>query len=103
MPDPSDIADRELSRLLTVFKQFESGSVHRIFLTDNLHPSDSRSNKPWFDRAWAKEMSRLLNKGAFSVVSTEGLGPDSNELGGRFVLLVENVETDDPLYKLVKL
>lgn len=45
LPDPEDVTDRELSRLLKVFQGFNTGGVPGIYVTEVRHPRSERTDE----------------------------------------------------------
>ena len=63
-----------------------------IFLTETLHPADSRRDSPEFIKAKQKEMKGLIDRGTWKAVLRKDLPHDANILSGRYVLTIKNVE-----------
>lgn len=70
-----------------------------IFVTEVLHPADSRGRRGLFDEAKAKELAGLAERGVNEIVCEEEVSADANILGGRFVLAIKNLDTKDEAYK----
>lgn len=68
-------------------------------VTEVLHPADIRGRSGIFDEAKAKELAGLAKRGVYKVVCKEDVPPGANVLGGRFVLAIKNVNTDEEVYK----
>lgn len=49
-PDPSDVAGRDISRLLSSFKEFKTGAMPGILLTKVINPGDNHNEHPMFDK-----------------------------------------------------
>lgn len=45
------------------------------------------------------KIQELVSRNAFEVGLEEALSPDANDLGGRFVFALKNLETDRESYK----
>lgn len=90
IPDPADVADRELSRLLEGFKLFNSGVIPGIYVTEVIHPSSPRNHDPTFDLPKIKDECGLIDKGTVEVFCRQVVEQDTNILGGRFVLAIKN-------------
>lgn len=98
IPDPADVADSELSRILTGFKDLKKSGTPGIFVTEVINPESSDKNYPKFDSPKAKEMCGLLKKGALKILSRKNITHNANILGGRFVISINNTETDAPTW-----
>lgn len=57
-------------------------------------PNDSLAESPGFDLAKAKEIVGVLDRGAFRMVLKEEADPQANIVGGRFVLTINNKDSD---------
>lgn len=47
----------------------------------------------------SKEIKGFVDKGTFKIIDRDDIEIQANILGGRFLLAVKNVETNDPTYK----
>lgn len=65
--DPSDIADREMSRLLEGFQKLNDGGLPRVSVTERSAPNDPRKDESIFDIPKASEMEGLFYNGTFEV------------------------------------
>lgn len=99
IPVPKSQGDRELKRLLEGMEQFKSNPIPGVFITEVLHPADSRGRSEFFDAAKAKELAGLAARGVYEVVCKEDVPKGANILGGRFVLAIKNADTAEEIYK----
>lgn len=99
LPDPADVADKELSRLLEGFKNFNSGGIPAIYVTEEIHPTSPRNHDPAFDITKFKEMCGLIEKGTFKVICSPNVEQDAKILGERLVLATNNIGTNNLVYK----
>lgn len=61
--------------------------------------NDPRIADPIFHSAKRKEIEDLICIGTWKVVYQEEVSEDANVIGGRFVLVIKDAETNNPLYK----
>lgn len=71
----------------------------QVFLTEVLHPRDSRGRSSQFEEAKLKEIEGLVKRGTYEVVLKEDVPVDANILGGRFVLSIKNKDTNEEKFK----
>lgn len=82
--------DKDLSRLLTGFKEFTTGGMPRAMLTEVIQPGDKRNFHPMFDKAKETEMVDIFKRGAFEIVSREYPPDNSNVIRGRFLFAIKH-------------
>lgn len=70
-----------------------------VLVTEVLHSRSDQINDPLSEIPKAREIIGLLEKGTSEVICEEELPKDSNVLGDRFLLVIKNAETQDPVYK----
>lgn len=71
------------------------GSHGSVYLTDVLSPNDPRSNDEFFRETKTAEIDGLRKRGTWNVLKKESLPVNANILGGRFILAVKNVDTNE--------
>lgn len=68
LPDPADVADREMSRILEYLGHSRRGAYCDFFVTETLPPGSKENDNPGFDGPKGKEMCGILDKNTFQVV-----------------------------------
>lgn len=64
-----------------------------------IHPADPRGRSRLFDEAKSRELAGFAERGVYKVVCREDVPTGANILGGRFILAIKNVNTDEEVYK----
>lgn len=79
--------------LLDSVKNFRTGEIPGVCLSDVLCPNNFRNWSPAFEIAKEMEIQELMSRNASEVVLQEALLPDANVLGGRFCVAVKHLGT----------
>lgn len=99
LPDPADLADREMSKILEGFKTVSKGCITRLFVTEKGHTGCQDNDDPSFDRPKAKDICGLLEMDTLEIMCKEDVEKGTNVVRGIFVLASKNVEIEKPVYK----
>lgn len=94
LPDNEEEDNRTIIKLLRSMRQFNTGGPLGVMITEALKLNDERSWSPQFEEAKQKEIVGLSGKGVFEIVLKEDVPKEASVLRGRFILAIENLETN---------
>lgn len=81
-PDPADVSERYLSRMLTGLRRSNTGVIPFVCVRDFIHPARKENDKSAFDTSSFKKMRVLRYIDSLEVVYREELPKDYNLMGG---------------------
>lgn len=90
-----------VNQIHTVMTQWKSDNDEHaaVYLNEYLSIVDPRGDNPKFVTAKMKEITGLQENRVYKVIDKAQFPKRANVLGGRFVLCVKNVGSDDEIYK----
>lgn len=90
LPDPSDVSVRGLGCLLQGYQRFNAGALRGILVKEVMYSQMTAMKDLIFNVPKAKDIIRMIEKGTFEVACWGEPPDDSNILGGRFVLAIND-------------
>lgn len=96
---PKKEADHGLQHILLNRNTLTTGGVLDVMMTEALHPAAPPAKSPLFVKAKQMELEGLNRSGVFQIICKEEVSGNTNILGERFVLTIENAHTKGELHK----